>query len=178
MTKDTNRDECWRKWKEVIDSSAGPGMVERNRGAFLMANMYEEKPFDAINAVDFLKDKPEFLLRAVINSSAADFITNAGEFTKKFQMITANSNSISIYDRYLLKCTSKLLLEGEIPGYNENFDKLTGDLVPIVRSLNLILHSISENVQKISIFSEMARWSDFRDKMVRFRLNQYKKRDG
>jgi len=174
----TDQTKVWKEWSRAFDRTSGPAVIDKYRTAFFQPNVRKERPADARDAIDYLEEEPDQLLRAVLNSGGADFIKNAGQFSKQFGIITSNSNAISIYDRYLLKCTSQLMIADKEPKYNEELKVIEGDFKDIIHALNLILHSIHNGVNQISIFSEMAQWSDFRNEMVQYRLSQWDSKKG
>lgn len=135
------------------------------------------KPKSELDTIDydasfFLRKSPDHLLRIALQQNHQSILASASEFKSQFAMLIGNSHRVSIYDRYLLKIQAQLMTvneQGSI-GYNETFTK-KNDFIETIRGLNLILHSLPNDVKELTIHSDMLDWYKFKQKAENNGLN-------
>jgi hypothetical protein len=155
----------WRitltNWKKFFDDILGIGKFERTRASWFMPLQKEKDGLD-YEARSFLSKPPVELLRLALERNEETIISTALEFERKFKTLTAGSKHIHLYDRYLLGIQQELIdfEDGKI-GHNLDFDE--NDFSRNIRSINLILHSLPRDVEKLTIYSDMLDYRTFKN---------------
>jgi len=155
-------DEKYTEWRFLFDSKLSIGKFDMLRPYWQMP-LSKERDNNSREASDLLIKSPDNILRLAMHTQEVTSVKNAKQFKDDFSLITANSKTVKIYDRYLLSVQKELMQidSKNEAGYVSEFND-SNIFIDMIRSVNLIIESLAESVTELEIYSEMLDYRNFK----------------